>query len=71
MTKWRHKTMRSCRLDVGSGRGVIELDDTGLVISANEYARNALEKWADAIDFEKVATEEPPATKRRRRSSKK
>jgi len=66
---WRHKTMRSCKIDVGAGRGVIELDETGLVVRANDYARDALARWADAIDFVVVPPEEKP--KRRRSSSKK
>lgn len=69
--QWRHKSMRSCTLDVGSGRGVVVLDDDGLVIEANEYARDALAKWADVIDFEVVPEESAPSKTRRKRSSTK
>lgn len=60
--------MRSCKLDVGAGRGVVELDDQGRVISANEYAESAIEKWAEVIGFERVIDPPPEEAAPRRKS---
>jgi len=67
--QWRHKSLRSCRLDVGAGRGVVVLDDTGLVVEANQYAQDAIAKWAHVIDFECVTEEVETLAKNRRKRS--
>jgi len=60
--KWQHNTLKSCKLSLGSGRSVIEIDEHGYAVKVDEYAEHALKQWGEVIGFQLVATiQEKPA----------
>ena len=63
MSRWRHATLRSCKLPLGGGLRVyiLEIDSEGFIESElNEYAERALSAWAEYIGFERVSVESAP-----------
>ena len=60
---WQHNTLKSCKLALGSGRSVIEIDENGYAVKLDEYAEHALKQWGEVIGFQwVVTTQTEPAT---------
>lgn len=52
--KWQHVELRSCTLELGSGRSIIHIDEGGYVTQIDEYGELALSQWAEQIGFQRV-----------------
>ena len=52
--RWQHVDLRSCKLELGSGRSIVHIDDEGFVSDIDEYGEHALLQWAEQIGFQRV-----------------